>query len=73
MSSQAEHNVNNKSELLSLINKYPDGIAANDLKDAYPNVMEDLQVPTTHITHVITWFLKLTRLSCVIVGTESFG
>ncbi|CAF2069805.1 hypothetical protein HID58_041139 [Brassica napus] len=41
---KAEHNVNDKSELLSLINKYyPDGIAANDLKDAYPNVMEDLQ------------------------------
>ncbi|KAG5413441.1 hypothetical protein IGI04_001008 [Brassica rapa subsp. trilocularis] len=40
---KAEHNLNNKSELLSLINKYPDGIAANDLKDAYPNVMEDLQ------------------------------
>lgn len=44
MPSQAEHNVNDKSELLSLINKYPDGIAANDLKDAYPNVTEDLQV-----------------------------
>ncbi|CAH8345707.1 unnamed protein product [Eruca vesicaria subsp. sativa] len=40
---KAEHNVNDKRELLSLINKYPDGISASDLKDAYPNVMEDLQ------------------------------
>ncbi|KAJ0239265.1 hypothetical protein HA466_0229450 [Hirschfeldia incana] len=40
---KAEHNVNDKNELLSLINKYPDGIAASELKDAYPNVMDDLQ------------------------------
>ncbi|KAF8051365.1 hypothetical protein N665_1739s0005 [Sinapis alba] len=40
---KAEHNVNDKRELLSLINTYPDGIAASHLKDAYPNVMEDLQ------------------------------
>ncbi|KAF8115372.1 hypothetical protein N665_0028s0034 [Sinapis alba] len=39
---KAEHNVNDKSELLSLINTYPDGIPASHLKDAYPNVMEDL-------------------------------
>ncbi|ESQ55332.1 hypothetical protein EUTSA_v10025896mg [Eutrema salsugineum] len=40
---KAEHNVKDKKQLLSLINKYPDGIAVIDLKDAYPNVMEDLQ------------------------------
>lgn len=42
--SQAEHDVKDKSQLLSLIYRNVDGIAVSDLKDAYPNVMEDLQV-----------------------------
>lgn len=42
--SQAKHDVKDKNQLLSLIKKYPAGIAAVDLKDAYPNVMDDLQV-----------------------------
>lgn len=41
---QAKHDVKDKNQLLSLIKKYPAGIAAVDLKDAYPNVMDDLQV-----------------------------
>ena len=42
--SQATHDVNDKNQLLSLVRKYLDGIAVVDLKDAYPNVMEDLKV-----------------------------
>ncbi|CAN8231271.1 unnamed protein product [Cochlearia groenlandica] len=40
---KAEHNVNDKSQLLSLVKKYPNGISVSGLKDAYPNVLEDLQ------------------------------
>ncbi|VVB12299.1 unnamed protein product [Arabis nemorensis] len=40
---KATHDVKDKSQLLSLVNKYPDGIIVNDLKDAYLNVLEDLQ------------------------------
>ncbi|EOA19136.1 hypothetical protein CARUB_v10007807mg [Capsella rubella] len=40
---KATHDVMDKSQLLSLVNKYPNGIDVADLKDAYPNVMEDLQ------------------------------
>ncbi|VVB12301.1 unnamed protein product [Arabis nemorensis] len=40
---KATHDVKDKMQLLSLIKKYPDGIAVSDLKDAYPNVLEDLQ------------------------------
>ncbi|MBA0854152.1 hypothetical protein Goshw_026709 [Gossypium schwendimanii] len=41
---KAKHDVKNKNELLVLIRKYIEGIAVIDLRDAYPNVMEDLQV-----------------------------
>lgn len=44
LSLQAKHDVKNKNELLVLIRKYIEGIAVIDLRDAYPNVMEDLQV-----------------------------
>ncbi|EOA17150.1 hypothetical protein CARUB_v10005418mg [Capsella rubella] len=40
---KATHDVKDKSQLLSLVYKYPDGIAVVDLKDAYPNVLEDLK------------------------------
>ncbi|XP_022738130.1 general transcription factor IIE subunit 2-like [Durio zibethinus] len=40
---KAKHDVKNKNELLVLIRKFIEGIAVIDLKDAYPNVMEDLQ------------------------------
>uniref|UniRef100_A0A7N0T0K0 TFIIE beta domain-containing protein n=1 Tax=Kalanchoe fedtschenkoi TaxID=63787 RepID=A0A7N0T0K0_KALFE len=41
------HEVKEKWELLYLVRKYPEGIAVIDLKDAYPNVEEDLQVLKT--------------------------
>uniref|UniRef100_A0A7N0TD83 TFA2 Winged helix domain-containing protein n=1 Tax=Kalanchoe fedtschenkoi TaxID=63787 RepID=A0A7N0TD83_KALFE len=41
---KAKHEVKEKQELLHLVRKYPEGIAVIDLKDAYPNVEEDLQV-----------------------------
>lgn len=52
---KAKHDVKDKNQLLSLIKKYPAGIAAVDLKDAYPNVMDDLQAlkASKHI-----WFLS---------------
>ncbi|XP_044486564.1 transcription initiation factor IIE subunit beta-like [Mangifera indica] len=40
---KSKHDVKDKSELLVLIRKFPEGIAVIDLKDAYPTVMEDLQ------------------------------
>ncbi|KAL1205302.1 hypothetical protein V5N11_011584 [Cardamine amara subsp. amara] len=40
---KATHDVKDKRQLLSLVNKYPNGIAVIDLKDAYPKVLEDLQ------------------------------
>lgn len=40
---KAKHEVKNKEQLLVLIRKFPEGMPVIDLKDAYPNVMEDLQ------------------------------
>ncbi|KAF3433631.1 hypothetical protein FNV43_RR24734 [Rhamnella rubrinervis] len=40
---KSKHDLKNKSELLNLIRKFPDGIDVIDLKDACPNVMKDLQ------------------------------
>ncbi|KAI3843414.1 hypothetical protein MKX03_024308 [Papaver bracteatum] len=37
------HDIKNKTELLQLIRKNPEGIAISELKDAYLGVMEDLQ------------------------------
>ena len=44
MNSQSKHNLKNKKELLGFVRKFPDGIAVVDLKDSYPEVLEDLQV-----------------------------
>ncbi|KAI3770102.1 hypothetical protein L6452_01223 [Arctium lappa] len=41
---KSKHNVRDQKELLRLIRTFAEGIAVADLKDAYPNVMEDLQV-----------------------------
>ncbi|XP_039145667.1 uncharacterized protein LOC120282903 [Dioscorea cayenensis subsp. rotundata] len=38
-----KHDLKGKAELLSLIRKFPDGIAVVDVKDAYPTIMEDLK------------------------------
>ncbi|KAK7308986.1 hypothetical protein RJT34_05369 [Clitoria ternatea] len=40
---KSKHDIRDRSELLFLIRKFPEGIAVVDLKDAYPSVMEDLQ------------------------------
>ncbi|CAN1826555.1 General transcription factor IIE subunit 2 [Linum perenne] len=40
---KSKHDLRDKNQLLHLIRKFPEGIAAIDLKDAYPTVMEDLQ------------------------------
>ncbi|KAK2989062.1 hypothetical protein RJ640_018851 [Escallonia rubra] len=40
---KSKHDLRDKSELLVLIRKFPEGIAVIDLKDAYPTVMDDLQ------------------------------
>ncbi|CAN1833643.1 hypothetical protein LINPERHAP1_LOCUS33838 [Linum perenne] len=41
---KSTHNLLNKDELLKLIRRFPEGMAVIELKDAYPRVMEDLQV-----------------------------
>ncbi|XP_019089413.1 PREDICTED: transcription initiation factor IIE subunit beta-like [Camelina sativa] len=40
---KARHDIKDKSQLRSLVFKYQNGIDVADLKDAYPNIMEDLQ------------------------------
>ncbi|KAL3021358.1 hypothetical protein AAZX31_05G191400 [Glycine max] len=40
---KSKYGLKDKTELLQLIRKYPEGLAVIDLKDAYPTVMEDLQ------------------------------
>ncbi|XP_057510205.1 uncharacterized protein LOC130792681 [Actinidia eriantha] len=40
---KSKHDLKDKSQLLVLIRKFPEGIAVIDLKDAYLNVMDDLQ------------------------------
>lgn len=40
---KSKHEVKNKEQLLVLIRRFPEGMPVIDLKDAYPNVMEDLQ------------------------------
>lgn len=40
---KSKHDLKDKSELLVLIRKFPEGIQVIDLKDAYPSIMEDLQ------------------------------
>ncbi|CAI9117905.1 OLC1v1019394C1 [Oldenlandia corymbosa var. corymbosa] len=37
------HNIRNKDQQLDLIRKFQDGIGVVDLKDSYPNVMQDLE------------------------------
>lgn len=41
---KAKHEVKSKDQLLALIQKYPKGMPVTELKDAYPSVMDDLQV-----------------------------
>jgi transcription initiation factor TFIIE subunit beta len=41
---QSKHDLNGKDQLLYLIRKYPEGLPVVEVKDAYPTVLEDLQV-----------------------------
>jgi len=40
---QSKHDLKGKDQLLVLIRKFPEGLAVVEAKDAYPNVLEDLQ------------------------------
>ncbi|PKA45765.1 hypothetical protein AXF42_Ash018316 [Apostasia shenzhenica] len=40
---KSKHDLKGKDQLLSLIRKFPEGLAIVDVKDAYTSVMEDLQ------------------------------
>lgn len=44
---KSKHAVRDKDQLLHLIRKFPEGLAIVDLKDSYPNVMDDLQALKT--------------------------
>ena len=44
---QSKHDLKGKDQLLVLIRKFPEGLAVVEVKDAYPNVLEDLQVTLT--------------------------
>ncbi|MCH94494.1 general transcription factor IIE subunit 2-like, partial [Trifolium medium] len=54
---KAKYGLKDKTELLQLIRKYPEGIAVFDLKDAYPTVMEDMQI------YVNSYFSQIGLLS----------
>ena len=41
---QSKHDLKGKDQLLVLIRKFAEGLAVMEIKDAYPTVMEDLQV-----------------------------
>ena len=41
---QSKHDLKGKDQLLVLIRKFLEGLAVVEVKDAYPNVLEDLQV-----------------------------
>ncbi|KAL7138544.1 hypothetical protein ABFS83_10G170900 [Erythranthe nasuta] len=43
LSYKSKHDLKDKSQLLVLIRKFPEGIAVIDLKDSYPTVLDDLQ------------------------------
>jgi transcription initiation factor TFIIE subunit beta len=48
---QSKHDLKGKDQLLVLIRRFPEGLAVVEVKDAYPNVLEDLQV--TNVPHLI--------------------
>ncbi|OEL14012.1 hypothetical protein BAE44_0024965 [Dichanthelium oligosanthes] len=40
---KSKHDLKGKDQLLVLVRKFPEGLAVVEVKDAYPNVLEDLQ------------------------------
>lgn len=75
--SQAKHDVRNKDQLLSLVRKFPEGIAIIDLKDAYPTVMDDLQVFVMfipkHVEENISVFVSFESNSPLLISTFSYS
>jgi len=66
--------VRDQKELLRLIRTFAEGIAVADLKDAYPTVMEDLQVLLTYklftcddVLHICNSFV----MTCIYLLLES--
>jgi len=51
---QSKHDLKGKDQLLVLIRKFLEGLAVVEVKDAYPNVLEDLQVTNSH--HIYEMF-----------------
>ncbi|KAG8073676.1 hypothetical protein GUJ93_ZPchr0006g41912 [Zizania palustris] len=41
---KSKHDLNGKDQLLSFIRKYPEGLAVMEVKDAYPTVLEDIEM-----------------------------
>lgn len=42
---QSKHDLKNKDELLVLVRRLPHGVPMGDLKDSYPGIQADVQVP----------------------------
>lgn len=67
LTSQATHDIKDKKQLLSFVNKSSNVIDVVDLKDAYPNVMEDLQVRIALFwEYTQCHVFCVSRLSCVL-------
>jgi transcription initiation factor TFIIE subunit beta len=61
---QPTHNVTGKDGLLALIADFRDGVPVKEVEDAYPSVLDDLQV--TNLVHG-SWLQATRRL---ILGSE---
>ncbi|XP_042496971.1 uncharacterized protein LOC122075860 [Macadamia integrifolia] len=64
---KSKHDLKDKNQLLVLIRKFPEGIAIIDLKDAYPTVMEDLQVNLNLATFLLKHFYSIVYLTASIL------
>lgn len=67
---QSKHEVKDKDQLLKLIRRFPEGMPVIDLKDAYPTVMDDLQVLIYLVSHCFHNY-KVVHLSytmLIIIG-----
>jgi transcription initiation factor TFIIE subunit beta len=52
---QPTHNVTGKDGLLALIADFRDGVPVKEVEDAYPSVLDDLQV-------TCSWFMASSKL-----------
>ena len=60
---QSKHDLKGKDQLLSLIRKFPEGLAVVDVKDSYPSVMDDLQV----LLKTKLWILLMVY-TCILIN-----